>query len=164
MAVVIFRSSVRVLNEAIPQLRTEGAENGRWPGRDIRPTFAPPVSSLEMNVRAPSLGLRANLPQFMLLVLVNAFVGGMVGIERSILPALAQEEFGLAERTAILSFIAVFGVTKATANYFAGRFGAVEPQAVLVAKVAAPVPFLLMWAPTWTWVVVHQFSSGSARD
>lgn len=69
------------------------------------------------------LGLRANLPQFLLLVLVNAFVGGMVGIERSILPELAQQEFGLAERRAILSFIAVFGVTKAAANYFAGRLG-----------------------------------------
>lgn len=62
---------------------------------------------------APQLGLRANWPQFFLLVLVNAFVGGMVGIERSILPALAQTEFALAERTAILSFIAVLGVTKA---------------------------------------------------
>ena len=69
------------------------------------------------------LGVRSNLGQFSLLVLVNAFVGGMVGIERSILPALAQEEFALAERTAILSFIAVFGVTKAVANYFAGRLG-----------------------------------------
>lgn len=69
------------------------------------------------------LGLRTKIRQISLLVLVNAFVGGMVGIERSILPALAQEEFGLAQRTAILSFIAVFGVTKALANYFAGRLG-----------------------------------------
>ena len=65
---------------------------------------------------APQLGLKANLPQFSLLVLVNAFVGGMVGIERSILPALAETEFGLAERTAILSFIAVFGITTAISN------------------------------------------------
>lgn len=133
---------------------------------DIRPTFAPPVSSLEMNVRAPSLGLRANLPQFMLLVLVNAFVGGMVGIERSILPALAQEEFGLAERTAILSFIAVFGVTKATANYFAGRFGdrwGRKPVLVAGWLLAAPVPFLLMWAPTWTWVVVANVFLGVSQ-
>ena len=106
---------------------------------------------------APVLGLRGNLPQFSLLVLVNAFVGAMVGIERSILPALAQDEFGLAERTAILSFIAVFGVTKATANYFAGRLGdrwGRKPVLVAGWLVAVPVPFLLMWAPTWTWVLI----------
>ena len=66
------------------------------------------------------LGLRKNLNQFLLLVLINAFVGAMVGMERSILPAIAENEFGLVARTAILSFIAVFGVTKAVSNYFAG--------------------------------------------
>jgi MFS family permease len=102
------------------------------------------------------LGLRANLAQFSLLVLVNGFVGGMVGIERSILPALAQDEFGLAERTAILSFIAVFGITKAFANYSAGRMGdkwGRKPVLVVGWIVAAPVPFLLMWAPSWEWVI-----------
>lgn len=112
------------------------------------------------------LGLRANLPQFSILVLVNAFVGGMVGIERSILPALAHDEFGLAERTAILSFIAVFGVTKAAANYFAGRLGdrwGRKPVLVAGWLLAAPVPFLLMWAPTWGWVIVANIFLGVSQ-
>ena len=96
------------------------------------------------------LGLRENLGQFSLLVLVNAFVGAMVGLERSILPAIAEQEFHIAARAAIFSFIIVFGVTKALTNYFAGRlsdrFGR---KHVLVAGwlVAVPVPFFLMWAP-----------------
>ena len=102
------------------------------------------------------LGLRENLAQFSLLVLVNAFVGAMVGMERSILPAIAEEEFHLAARSAILSFIVVFGVTKALTNYFAGRLSDRHGRkAVLVAGwgVAAPIPFLLMWAPSWNWVL-----------
>jgi MFS family permease len=102
------------------------------------------------------LGLRENLGQFSLLVLVNAFVGAMVGMERSILPAIAEEEFHLAARTAILSFIVVFGVTKALTNYFAGRWSdRFGRKHVLVAGwlVAAPVPFLLMWAPSWSWIL-----------
>ena len=115
---------------------------------------------------APSLGLRANLSQFSLLVLVNAFVGGMVGIERSILPALAETEFGLAERTAILSFIAVFGVTKALSNYLAGRLGdrwGRKPVLVIGWIIAAPVPFLLMWAPTWGWIIVANVFLGVSQ-
>jgi MFS family permease len=102
------------------------------------------------------LGLRENLAQFSLLVIVNAFVGAMVGMERSILPAMAEGDFHLAARTAILSFIAVFGVTKALTNYFAGRWSdRYGRKAVLVAGwlVAAPVPFLLMWAPSWSWIL-----------
>ena len=68
----------------------------------------------------PRLGLRENGRQFSLLVLINAFVGGMVGMERSILPRLAEQEFHLVVRSAILSFIVVFGLTKAVANYYAG--------------------------------------------
>ena len=67
------------------------------------------------------LGLRANARQFSLLVVVNAFVGAMVGMERSILPAIAEQEFQLAARTAVLSFIVVFGIAKALTNYGAGR-------------------------------------------
>ena len=116
-----------------------------------------------MHVR---LGLRENLAQFALLVVVNAFVGAMVGMERSILPAIAEQEFHLAARTAILSFIVVFGVAKALTNYFAGRlsdrFGR---KHVLVAGwlVAVPVPFLLMWAPTWNWVLVANVLLGVSQ-
>lgn len=105
---------------------------------------------------APRLGLRENLGQFSLLVLVNAFVGAMVGQERSILPAVAQQEFHLAARSAILSFIVVFGLTKALTNYLAGvlsdRFGRKQ---VLVAGwlVAAPVPLVLMTADRWEWII-----------
>ena len=112
------------------------------------------------------LGLRANLPQFSLLVLVNAFVGAMVGIERSILPVLAEQEFGVAGRTAILSFIAVFGVTKALSNYLAGRFGdrwGRKPVLVGGWIIAAPVPFLLIWAPTWEWVIVANLFLGVSQ-
>jgi MFS family permease len=102
------------------------------------------------------LGLRANLAQFSLLVLVNAFVGAMVGMERSILSPLAESEFHLAARTAIVSFIFVFGVTKALTNYLAGRFSdRFGRKSVLVGGwlVAIPVPFLLMWAPSWAWIL-----------
>jgi len=102
------------------------------------------------------LGLRANLPQFSLLVVVNAFVGAMVGLERTILPALAEAEFHLAARSAIFSFILVFGLTKAATNYLAGRLSdRYGRKLVLVAGwlVATPVPFLLMWAPSWSWVL-----------
>lgn len=103
------------------------------------------------------LGLRENLGQFSLLVLVNAFVGAMAGLERTILPPIAEQEFHLAAKTAVLSFIIVFGITKALTNYLAGRlsdrFGR---KHVLVAGwwVAAPVPFLLMWAPSWNWILL----------
>ena len=89
-------------------------------------------------------------------MVVNAFVGAMVGLERSILPAIAEQDFHLAARAAVLSFIVVFGVTKALTNYLAGRFSdAVGRKPVLVAGwlVATPVPFLLMWAPSWGWVL-----------
>jgi MFS family permease len=102
------------------------------------------------------LGLRENLAQFSLLVVVNAFVGAMVGMERTLLSPIAEQEFHLVAKTAVLSFIVVFGITKALTNYLAGRlsdrFGR---KHVLVAGwlVAAPVPFLLMWAPSWAWVL-----------
>jgi MFS family permease len=102
------------------------------------------------------LGLRENAAQFALLVVINAFVGAMVGMERSILPAIADAEFHLAARTAILSFIAVFGVTKALTNYLTGLAAdRGYRKRLLVAGwiVAVPVPFMLMWAPSWNWVL-----------
>jgi MFS family permease len=117
------------------------------------------MTTLAMADRANEvrLGLRENAAQFSLLVIVNAFVGAMAGLERSILPAIAEQEFGLAARTAILSFIVVFGVSKALTNYGAGRWSdAVGRKRILVLGwlVAVPVPFLLMWAPNWTWILV----------
>lgn len=114
----------------------------------------------------PHLGLRANWPQFSLLVLVNAFVGGMAGIERSILPAIAEGEFDVAARTAILAFIVAFGLTKAPTNYFAGRladrFGR---KRVLVAGwlIAVPVPWLLMYAQDWEWIVAANVLLGVSQ-
>jgi MFS family permease len=102
------------------------------------------------------LGLRENLPQFGLLVVVNALVGAAVGQERTVLPLLAEEVFGLTAYAAMLSFIAVFGVSKAITNLFAGALGdRYGRKPVLVAGwlVALPVPLLLMWAPTWGWVL-----------
>ena len=100
------------------------------------------------------LGLKENLPQFLLLVLVNAFVGGMVGLERSILPQIAEVEFGMAVKTAILSFIVVFGISKALTNYLMGRLAnKYGRKRLLVAGwiFAIPVPFLLFYAQSWTW-------------
>jgi MFS family permease len=112
------------------------------------------------------LGLRENLAQFTLLVIVNAFVGAMVGLERSILPAMAEQDFHLAARSAVLSFIVVFGIAKALTNYGAGRLAErVGRKQVLVAGwlVAVPVPFLLMWAPTWTWVLIANVLLGVSQ-
>ncbi len=112
------------------------------------------------------LGLRANLAQFTLLVVVNAFVGAMVGMERSILPAIAEQEFQVAARAAILSFIVVFGIAKALTNYGAGRLSdRVGRKRILVCGwlVAAPVPFLLMWAPNWNWVLVANLLLGISQ-
>jgi len=124
------------------------------------------VRAAHASARRPVLGLRANLAQFSLLVLVNAFVGAMVGMERSILPALAEQQFRLAAHTAILAFIVVFGVSKALTNYFAGRFSdAYGRKAILVAGwlIAAPVPFLLMWAPSWNWVLAANLFLGVSQ-
>jgi len=102
------------------------------------------------------LGLKENLPQFLLLVLVNAFVGGMVGLERSILPQIAEVEFGMAVKTAILSFIIVFGISKALTNYFMGRLAnRYGRKSLLVAGwlFAIPVPFLLFYAQSWNWIL-----------
>ncbi len=112
------------------------------------------------------LGIRENLAQFSLLILVNAFVGAMVGMERSILPSIAEDEFQMVARTAILSFIAVFGLVKAATNYFAGRLGdRFGRKSVLIGGwlIALPVPFLLMWAPSWGWIIFANVLLGASQ-
>lgn len=102
------------------------------------------------------LGLRQNWRQFTLLVLINAFVGGMVGLERTILPEIAKAEFGIAARTAVLSFIVVFGITKAITNYYTGALADKVGRKNLLTLgwlIALPVPLLLIYAPAWSWVV-----------
>jgi MFS family permease len=102
------------------------------------------------------LGLQANLGQFALLVGVNALVGGMVGQERSVLPLLATDVFGVTGVTAILTYLVAFGVTKAGANLLAGaladRYGR-KPVLVAGWVIGLPVPLLLIWAPAWGWIV-----------
>ena len=111
-------------------------------------------------------GLKENWRQFTLLVIVNAFVGGMTGLERSIFPQFAAIEFGVASTTAILSFITAFGITKALANYFAGRlanrFG--RKNILLSGWVLAiPIPFILIYAPNWNWVVFANILLGISQ-
>lgn len=102
------------------------------------------------------LGLAENVAQFSLLVGVNALVGGMIGQERTVLPLLAKQEFGLTAFTATLTFIVSFGAVKAATNFFAGtlsdRYGR-KPVLVTGWIIAIPIPLLLMWAPSWGWVV-----------
>lgn len=102
------------------------------------------------------LGLRANAGQFWLLVLVNAFVGSMVGLEREVVPLMGERTFGLASQTAIVSFIVTFGFTKALTNLYAGRTAdrtGRKPLLVAGWLVALPIPFLIIFAPAWGWVV-----------
>jgi MFS family permease len=106
-------------------------------------------------VRERRLGLRENLGQFVLLVVINAFVGSMVGLERTVLPLLGEREFGLTSKTAITSFIVSFGITKAVLNLVAGRMSErVGRKPLLVAGwlFALPVPFLIINAPAWWWI------------
>jgi MFS family permease len=104
----------------------------------------------------PRLGLRPNIVQFSLLVAVNALVGGMVGQEQTVLPLLATEVFGLTGYTFLLTYVMAFGITKAITNYLAGtwsdRFGR-KPVLVAGWLLAIPVPLMLIWAPSWGWVV-----------
>jgi MFS family permease len=105
----------------------------------------------------PVLGLRANAGQFGLLVLVSALVGGMVGQERTVLPLLAGEVFGLSGATAALTFLVAFGLTKAGTNLVAGgladRYGR-KPVLVAGWLVGLPVPLLVIVAPSWDWIVL----------
>ena len=102
------------------------------------------------------LGLRENWQQFSLLILVNAFVGGMVGLERTVVPLIGAEEFGIGSATIIVSFIVSFGVIKALANLVSGHFADLvgrKQMLVLGWVVGLPVPFMIAWAPSWGWIV-----------
>ena len=120
-----------------------------------------------MTVRQPAssvrLGLRENAAQFFLLVAVNALVGGMIGQERTVLPLLAEEEFGLTGFTVTLTFIAAFGIVKAATNFFAGtlsdRYGR-KPVLLGGWLIGIPVPLILIWAPSWSWVIVANMLLG----
>ena len=109
------------------------------------------------------LGLKENLQQFVLLVIINAFVGGMVGLERSILPQIAESEFHIAAKTAILSFIIVFGIVKAITNYFTGALANRVGRKNLLTVgwlIGIPVPFILMFADNWNWIVAANILLG----
>lgn len=112
-----------------------------------------PASPNAMSVR---LGLKENWQQFTLLVLINAFVGGLVGIERTVVPLIGSEQFHIHSTTFVVSFIVSFGVVKACANLISGQFAdAWGRKRVLVLGwlVGLPVPFMIMWAPSWNWVI-----------
>jgi MFS family permease len=104
-----------------------------------------------------ALGLRENWRQFSLLVLVNAFVGGMVGLERTVVPLIGSEEFRIASTTLVVTFIVSFGVVKACANLVSGHFADVygrKPLLILGWLVGLPVPFMIAWGPGWGWIIV----------
>jgi MFS family permease len=112
---------------------------------------------------SPRLGLLANWQQFTLLVIVNAFVGAMVGLERTVVPLIAQADFGLTSKSLTLSFIVSFGIVKALANLFAGRFSdRIGRKQILVTGwlFALPVPFLIIFAPSWGWIVLANLLLG----
>ena len=115
------------------------------------------------NTTGIRLGMRENLAQFILLVAVNALVGGMVGQERTIVPLLADQVFGIPAFTASLTFIIAFGITKALTNLAAGslsdRYGR-KPVLVAGWLVGVPVPLMLIWAPSWGWVIAANIFLG----
>ena len=132
--------------------------------RSARPSA--PAPAPEPGRARVRLGLRQNIAQFTLLVVVNALVGGMLGQERTVLPLLGEREFGLRAYTAGLTFIVVFGLAKAATNYVAGtlsdRYGR-KPVLVGGWLVALPVPLLLIWAPSWGWVIAANVLLGVSQ-
>ena len=112
------------------------------------------------------LGLKENWKQFTILVLVNAFVGGMIGMERTIFPQFAELQFGIASKSAILSFITAFGISKAIANYYTGKFANKFGRKKLLVfgwLIALPIPFMLIYAPSWSFVIGANFLLGVSQ-
>ena len=108
-------------------------------------------------------GLEKNKYQFALLVLVNAFVGAMVGLERSIMPGFGKLEFGLSANAALMSFIIAFGISKSLSNYAVAQLSKkfTRKTILIIGWIAAlPVPFLLMYAPSWNWVIAANILLG----
>ena len=150
---------VRVMLADIPPPPSQAAEiravnsgriggSGGMSGTDTNPSVRSGVSV--------TLGLRENWQQFSLLVLINAFVGGMVGLERTVVPLIGSEEFKIASTTIVVSFIVSFGVVKAVANLVSGHFADVygrKHMLVLGWLVGLPVPFMIGWGPSWGWVI-----------
>src|SRR6516164_8843833 len=118
--------------------------------------MADAANTASANAIGIALGLRENWQQFSLLVLINAFVGGMVGLERTLVPLIGSETFQLASAAAVTSFIISFGVVKASTNLVSGQLADTwgrKKTLVLGWMVGLPVPFLIMWAPAWGWIV-----------
>jgi MFS family permease len=112
------------------------------------------------------LGLLENWRQFSLLVLINAFVGGMVGIERTVVPLIGSEEFGIASTTLVVSFIVSFGVVKAFANLVSGQLADKwgRKRVLVIGWLAGlPVPFMIIWAPSWGWIVAANVLLGLSQ-
>jgi MFS family permease len=112
------------------------------------------------------LGLKENWKQFTLLVIVNGFVGGMIGMERTLFPQFAEQEFGITSKTAILSFITAFGISKAIANYFTGKLAnrlGRKNLLLLGWLIALPIPFVLIYAPNWNWVIAANVLLGISQ-
>jgi MFS family permease len=124
------------------------------------------MTTANIQSNAFQLGLRPNWKQFALLVVVNAFVGAMIGLERSIFPDFAEKIFGITSTTAVLSFIIAFGISKAITNYFTGklvnRFGR-KKILVIGWLLALPIPFLLIWAYSWSWVILANMFLGISQ-
>lgn len=141
----------------------------RW--RRLRPVSTPVADATarvgrDARATAPVLGLRENWQQFALLVLVNAFVGGMVGLERTVVPLVGTEEFRIGSAVVVFSFIIAFGVVKAFSNLASGALAdRFTRKSVLIAGwvVALPVPFMLAWGPTWGWIVAANVLLGLSQ-
>lgn len=112
------------------------------------------------------LGLKENWQQFTLLVIINAFVGGMIGLERNLLPQLAEQEFRMSSKMAIFSFIIAFGITKAIYNYFSGKLANIIGRKRLMVigwLFAMPIPFLLIYSKNWNWIIVANILLGLSQ-
>lgn len=116
--------------------------------------------------KPPSLGLRENLGQFSLLVIINAFVGGMVGLERTVVPLIGSEDFKISSTTLIASFVASFGISKAFTNLLSGEMAdgwGRKKTLILGWLIGVPVPFLIIWAPSWSWIIAANVLLGVSQ-